>query len=323
MLILVVQVSFAYAEVQAKDKAIEVVGNLFLKPASEISLLQTLLTFEKIVDPTVDINQVAKSINGIIDEIKKIAPSTADPLVLIPIISKYLYEGGYWNGNEKYSYDFNDPLGTKLSNKLISNYIKTKRGNCVSMPMLYLVLADKLGLDATLAHAPLHNYVKIRDEIRGVIYSIEATHVGQISLDEYYRNVLNVSPSAIKNGVFLAPLSRKQVIGSMATIIVESLLKRQQWETAMGVCHLILKQHPQYANIMAKIGNCYYKLLQERVAKARNGYTAKDKEYMDSLYEQNIYWFERAESLGWTMPTNNGTQQYLEKVKMHKKTIAN
>ena len=59
---------------------------------------------------------------------------------------QYLYHPGEWNDNKPFQYDLDDPLGTKKpNNKLISNYLKTRKGNCVSMPILVQSLGERLG----------------------------------------------------------------------------------------------------------------------------------------------------------------------------------
>ena len=53
-------------------------------------------------------------------------------------LKRYIYEPGEWNNFQPYQYDMDDPLGTKLSNKLLSHYLAAKKGNCVTMPFLFI-----------------------------------------------------------------------------------------------------------------------------------------------------------------------------------------
>jgi hypothetical protein len=60
-------------------------------------------------------------------------------------IKKYLYEACSWNDFKPYQYDFGDPISTKISNKLLPTYLKTRKGNYVNMPLLFVILGQKLG----------------------------------------------------------------------------------------------------------------------------------------------------------------------------------
>ena len=44
----------------------------------------------------------------------------------------------------------------------MSHYLATRKGNCVSMPVLFVILGQKLGLPITLAIAPNHVFAKYK-----------------------------------------------------------------------------------------------------------------------------------------------------------------
>lgn len=60
-----------------------------------------------------------------------------------------------------FQYDFDDVFGhQELSNLFVSKLLNTHKGNCNSMPYLYKILAEELGVTANLALAPNHIYIK-------------------------------------------------------------------------------------------------------------------------------------------------------------------
>ena len=62
---------------------------------------------------------------------------------------------------EPFGYDFKDVFGHKTQESLfVSKLLKTRKGNCHSLPYLYKILAEELGVDAHLALAPNHVYIK-------------------------------------------------------------------------------------------------------------------------------------------------------------------
>lgn len=307
-----------HANSQASSNTYEVVENLLNQPESEIDLLSTLLTIEKIVDPTVSTSATKAEIDRLVENIESQLQGNESPINIISFISKTLYENGTGKNSRPYQYDFDDPLGIKISNKLISNYILTHKGNCVLMPMLYFMVANKLGIDCTLSTAPLHLFVMVKEPITSKYFNVEATHKGQITMQQFYIEKLRIKPLALQSAIYLQPLSKKQIVAVMAITLSEHYAEQQQWEQSIVIAKLAVKHYPNYAYAMIKIANGYYKLLSEAVAKAENGYTAEEKQYMDYLYKNNVTYLTKAESLGWEQPSFQQNQEYFESIKSHK-----
>jgi hypothetical protein len=45
----------------------------------------------------------------------------------------------------------NRSIAADVRDKLISTYLATRRGNCVSMPILVLLVGERMGLDLSLS----------------------------------------------------------------------------------------------------------------------------------------------------------------------------
>jgi regulator of sirC expression with transglutaminase-like and TPR domain len=229
----------------------------------------------------------------------------------------YLYASGYWNQNQPFKYDFADPLGTSIQNKLLSTYLKNRQGNCISMPFLFVILADKLGLDVTVATAPLHVFTKFKEPQSGRWLNLETTNVAEIVEDSFFREKSPMTDMAINNGVYLKPLSKKEAVAVMAIVLSEHYANQQLWQQSIDVSKLILKHYPNYVYAMIKIGNAYSKLLQNKIqeVKAKGIVMPDEKAQMDQLFTQNLAWFDKAEALGWQPPSQASETQYLESIK--------
>ncbi|MCL1132344.1 transglutaminase-like domain-containing protein [Shewanella sairae] len=305
------------------NETITVVEAIFAKPSSEIDLARAKLTIDKLVDPSVDVDATLAEIDNMVNEIRHGLSSDLTGIDTLLSLSAFLYESGYWNRNQPLQYDFNDPLGQSINSKLLSNYLDTKKGNCISMPILYVIIAEKLGLDVTLSTAPLHVFVKFRDPLTGKYLSLEATDRGQLVNHEFYKSKSTIKPEAINNGLYLQPLSKKESVGVIAVLLSEYYAEHKQWQNSIDVAKVVLKHYPNYAYAMIKIGNGYSRLLSEKVAevKAKKSYTIKEKEYMDHLYQQNVYWFNKAEKLGWQMPSQHENETYLNSIKQRRSQL--
>jgi hypothetical protein len=66
-----------------------------------------------------------------------------------------------------FTYDFDDFFGdVSWAQTFVSKLLRTKKGNCHSLPYLYKILCEELGLSAHLALAPNHIYTKMKFKMR-------------------------------------------------------------------------------------------------------------------------------------------------------------
>ncbi|KFF76237.1 hypothetical protein HX13_00570 [Chryseobacterium sp. P1-3] len=116
-----------------------------------------------------------------------------------------------------FTYDFNDVFGHKeQSNLFVSKLLDTQKGNCNSMPYLYKILAEELGVDANLALAPNHIYIKHNIKSLGW-YNTELTS-GIFPQDSWLMASGFIHLDAIQNGVFMKALNNKE---SLALLLVD------------------------------------------------------------------------------------------------------
>ncbi|SIT02784.1 hypothetical protein SAMN05421786_104138 [Chryseobacterium ureilyticum] len=108
-----------------------------------------------------------------------------------------------------FNYDFEDVFGHKdITNLFVSKLLATKKGNCNSMPYLYKILAEELGVEANLALAPNHVYIKHQIKSDGW-YNTELTS-GIFPQDSWLMASGYIHLDAIKNGVFMKALNNKE-----------------------------------------------------------------------------------------------------------------
>ncbi len=98
-------------------------------------------------------------------------------------------------------------------------------GNCVTMPMLVIILGRRMGLKMTLAMAPSHVFVKFTDA-QGREWNLEATSGAGYTRDEWYRQNLPMSDDAVAKGTYLRALTDEEA----AALIVSYRLERDMAE---------------------------------------------------------------------------------------------
>ena len=112
--------------------------------------------------------------------------------------------------------DFEDIWGEKDRSKLfVTKLIATHTGQCHSMPLLYLILCEAVGAEANLAFAPHHSYIKFKDG-QNNWYNLELTR-GTMVTDAFIVGSGFIKTEAIKNGIYMEPQTKQQVIAQCLT----------------------------------------------------------------------------------------------------------
>ena len=118
---------------------------------------------------------------------------------------------------EPFGYDFTDVFGhSKRENLFVSKLLETRKGNCHSLPYLYKILAEEIGITASLALAPNHVYIKHRS-IKDGMYNTELTS-GIFPIDAWIMASGFIHIDAIRNGVYMKALNNKE---SIALVLID------------------------------------------------------------------------------------------------------
>jgi len=94
---------------------------------------------------------------------------------------------------------------------MVTNLLKTKKGNCVSLPFLYKILANEVGAKSHLATAPKHLFIKIQDD-SGEWHNHEVT-VGSFSRTSFIIESFGVTDRALQSGLHMELLTELESIG--------------------------------------------------------------------------------------------------------------
>lgn len=277
------------------------VGEALRRPEPQLDYLQTTIAFEKLVEPASDAAITEAMIARLVDAARQMAGPNPTDTYKLAAIRKAIYDSGAWNYGRAFSYDLADPLGQQLQNRLLSTYIRTRKGNCVSMPTLFLIVADRMGLNVRLATAPLHMFVRYTDAA-GTVSNLEATSGGHAARDQWYREKIAITDRAIQSGAYMRTLSKRESVAELATTVMDVLIEQHRFQDAIGVADAILAVNPRETYVMAKKGTALAGIMQaEFVDKYPNPklIPANLLPRYRQLAEANEATFKAAEALGW------------------------
>lgn len=281
--------------------AAAVVSEALSAPDERLNYSRAKLAFDRIIDPSIDAESALAEVDRLARAANALAGTAASPTAKLTALRRVIYESGEWNGGRPFSYDHADPLGRNVRNKLISTYLATRRGNCVSMPVLMLIVGDRMGLNLALSTAPLHIFLRYTDE-NGREINLEATSGGHPARTLWYRQNLPMTDRAIESGLYMRTLTRREAVAHMESTVVDYLMTEGRFQEAIDVAEIILRHYPRDGYAMVKLGTAYGELMRvefvERFPTPAMIPSALRQRFV-MLAQQNQQRFQAAEALGW------------------------
>ncbi len=175
-------------------------------------------------------------------------------------------KGNYQFTHYPFKYDFDDPFGKHDWRKMfVTKLLSDKKGQCHSLPLLYLILAEEWVVKAWLSYSPQHSYIKTQDN-KGIWYNFETTN-GHYSTDSWLLSSGYVKAEAMKNKIFMDTLSRRETIAACLIDLANAYTQKFGLDKFVLTCaEEALKQSPR--NIFALQTKAdYYTLLFQYVVK--------------------------------------------------------
>ena len=137
----------------------------------------------------------------------------------------------------------------------VTKLMKTHKGNCHSLPYFYKILCNEIDADASLALAPNHLYIKHIDE-KGQWTNVELTN-GGFPRDQWIISQMAISVEAIKNGIYMAPLTEKEnIVLAMFDLVTCYEYQYGNDEFVLSVCNTALTYFPDFILMLMSKANC-------------------------------------------------------------------
>jgi regulator of sirC expression with transglutaminase-like and TPR domain len=308
------------ADPGVKDGNLALIQSMLNQPDDSIDLAKLEVIVEHMIDPGVNQAETLQQLDALAASTRARFPQgdATDTEEKGLVLLSTMKDPGPWNDNRPFRYDLDNPLGTNVTDKLLSHFLETRLGNCVSMPVMFVILGQKLGLPVTLSTAPLHVFAKFKKD-SGQWQNIEVTSYGTIT-DLHYEQQMAIPPLAMQNKLWLQTLTRRQ----SALVIIETLVefydKTQQPERQLTLTAWVLHNYPQDVAALIYRGKAFVQLYQKRYEKyglPRNippAMQADAEEIGSSINET----FARVDALGWVDETPEHKAAYLKSIQDRK-----
>jgi len=203
-----------------------------------------------------------------------------------------------------------DANADKLQNRYLNGILDTKMGSCVTMPILYLSIAQRLGYPVYPVSVPWHFFLRYVDPTFKM-QNIETTGGGGYSSDDEYTAVLQISQQGIKSGAYLRTMTYREFVAELVAQNAMYWGMRGDFTKAIHYLEKATKVNPRSAEISKALGNVYLIYSQSCGGKTAEEYRAKAYLY-----------FKKADDLGITKLSNSNymTEQKKAQEKFRKKS---
>ena len=257
--------------------------------ASEIDLATAVLISSELWDENVQGRNDLATVEKMASDIWKRLEKKNIPLDAraIEVINKYLFdELGYRSVETA-----DDP-----EDLFLHKVLKTRRGYCLSLSVLYLSIGERLGLPLYGMVVPGHFFVRYDDG--ETAFNIETTGKGAIVGDEYYLNKFKV-PS-VGRSIYMQPLNKRQSLGCFFNNLGNSYSNRGDDAEAILAFEKAVYINPGLAESQMNLGNLYLRggraeeaIKRYRLAAEINPYDAKIFSNLGNAYGQ-LGWLNEA-----------------------------
>jgi regulator of sirC expression with transglutaminase-like and TPR domain len=286
-------------------------------PEEKIDIGLWALIIAKEFDPTVDVCAYSHQLDCFIHEIRLMLANRVTDRDEFAAVRMFIYDGGIWNGQHPFEYDLNDPLGTNLSHQLLSSYIDTKKGNCISMPTLFLALMQRLDRSVPIyaISAPLHLFCRIKDRQTGDVWNFEATN-GTVARNVWYIEKMNIPQKGIESGIYMRELSKKEFLGELISILLNNCRDKREPKKALQYAELALLLNPKsIGSLIAKSG-VYAEMGYPLFERTKRGMALSESEYhlLQEYLSASSTCEKVARSLGWRPETPEEQRGYLQRI---------
>jgi hypothetical protein len=193
--------------------------------------------------------------------------------------------------SKSYKYDFDDYFGAKDWSKMFTSKLtKTGKGQCHSMPLLYLMIAEEMGAQASLATAPNHTYIKFLDN-ENQWQNIELTN-GIFTTNSMILESGYIGSEALQNNIYMNSLSKKELMSQFYADLANGYIHKYGMDEFVGkALDKSLEYYPNnmYANLLKSMYQ------QARFKHVTDNLGIQNAENPEEL--QNIRYFPKAVEL--------------------------
>ena len=207
----------------------------------QFPLLEAAASIAQDEYPSLDVQQVLGDVDQLIARLKRRIPSDAPAIQRLRAINQFFYRDLNFAGNVNNYYD--------PDNSYLSAVLRTRKGIPITLAVLWVEVAQAIGLNARGVAFPGHFMVKINlpkgqvvmDPLDGQSLSREDLSE---RLDPYKRRSGLVDDFDVPLGLYLQPAQPREIIARMLRNLKEIHKTQEDWSRLISVLDRIIVLQP-------------------------------------------------------------------------------
>jgi len=268
----------------------EEINRLCNLPEDKIDIAIVSLTLAKELYPDLDIENYSAKVDEMVQGAKTLTKGSTDPDYRVRALNTYLFK------RRGIEYDLSDPNVQKAENRHLNGIFDTKKGSCITMPLLYLAVAQRLGYPVYPVALPWHVILRYVDPAFKQ-QNIEATGGGGYVSDDEYTHVFQISKRSIEAGAYLRTMTYREFLGDLITYNAVYWGKQGNHPRAIRYLKKAVELNPRSADTFKLLGISY-----ELYGKTYPYLMPNDRVVAIQMVKQ---YFDKANELGVTTVSNS------------------
>ncbi|MDD5336123.1 MAG: tetratricopeptide repeat protein [Rhodoferax sp.] len=209
---------------------------------TDFPLLEAAISLAQDEYPELDVQQVLGDVDQLLARLKRRLPADAGPLQKLRTVNQFFYSDLSFAGNVNH---YHDP-----DNSFLSVVLRTRRGIPISLAVLWLELAQGLGLAARGVGFPGHFMLKVNlPQGQVVIDPLDGQSLSRDELAErlapYRQRSGLLDEFEVPLGLYLQVAPPRDIIGRMLRNLKEIHTSQQDWARLIAVQDRLLVLLPQ------------------------------------------------------------------------------
>ncbi len=223
-------------------------------------LLETLLMVSKHWKPSLDLSPLKKEAGKLTLLVEQKIKGMKNPDDITRVLRAVIHD------EEGYGYtDQVDERGVPINPEelFLHGLLNTRKGYCMNLSLLYLIVAQKLAIPLYGVAIPNHFFVRYERE--GVRINIETTERGVFYPDTFYQQRLENS-GGNENSYFMKNLDARQTLGAYFSNVGMVYYQNRKPEKAVFYLRLSTSINPQSIDAQNNLANIYSELKKPQEA---------------------------------------------------------
>ncbi len=211
-------------------------------------LLEAAASLAQDEEPTLDVQQVLDDVERLLRRVQARLPDDADDLTQLAILTQVFYQDLGFGGNAN---DYYAP-----ENSYLNDVLRTRRGIPISLAIVWLELAQTLGLQAQGISFPGHFLVKV--SLQGGLVVLDPLTGKSLGLDNLserlspYRSPADRSVAADLDegetplGLYLQACPERDILARMLRNLKEIFRSQEDWPRMLQVMDRLVVLLPEF-----------------------------------------------------------------------------